>query len=172
MTGATNDKAAVLARLDEAERAWREIAAAAQTRHPDRPGAAGDNWTFTDVAGHLNGWRIRSVDRLEAAARGAEPPRVPWPAHLREESDDDVDAINAWFHERYRGRPLPELLAEADDQFGRMRAAVALVSEADLLTPGRYPWLTGYALADVIGGSCEHLREEHEPALRAWLAAV
>lgn len=166
----TRGKVAWLERLEQSQATWREIAAAAQSAGPDRPGANGEDWTFTDVAAHLNGWRVRTVDRLEAAARGTEPPPPPWPAELDDDTDEGVEAINRWLYEGSRGRPLGEVLAEADEQFRRMRAAVEAVPEADLQAPGRYPWLGSHPLTAVLEGSFAHLHEEHEPALRAWLA--
>ncbi len=90
---------------------------------------------------------------------------------LENEETDDVDEVNRWFFEHSRDRPVAEILAEASDQFRRMRAAVESISEPDLLTPGRYPWLDGRPLSDVVIGSAEHLHDEHEADIRNWLAS-
>lgn len=161
-------KAGLLDQLDKAVATWEELAEAASKADPNRPGAMGD-WTFVDVAGHLNGWRTRSVARMEAAANGAEPLPTPWPEGLSSETDEGTDAINAWIYERYHGRPFEELLAEARDQWRRLRAAAEAIPEEDLLAPGRYPSLDGYALGEVIIGAAEHLHEEHEADIRRWL---
>ncbi|MBA2463352.1 MAG: ClbS/DfsB family four-helix bundle protein [Nocardioidaceae bacterium] len=136
-----------------------------------RPDVAED-WTFADLAGHLNGWRMRSVARLEAAANGAEPAPLPWPESLSTTTDEGVDAINRWIYERNHARPIADLLAESTDQFRRMRAALEAVSEADLLTPGHYPWLSGYPLSEVVVGVVEHLNVEHADDVRRWLRAT
>lgn len=159
-----------LERLEQARATWEEIVAEAGDADLDRPGAMGD-WSFKDVAAHLNGWRMRTVDRLEAAARDQPPPPAPWPAELSDETDEGTEAINRWFYEQNRDRPAAEILSESREQFQRMRAAVEAIPEEDLLTPGRYPWLDGYPLCAVLAGSFEHLYEEHEPAIRAWLAS-
>jgi hypothetical protein len=160
--------------LDQIEREQAEWEALLTEVGPERmavPGAAGD-WTFKDVAAHLNGWRVRTVARLEAAARGQEPPPPHWPAEYDDDTDEGVEAINRWMYEQDRNRSADEILAQSRDQFRRMRDAVAAVPEADLLQPGRYPWLGDYPLSEVVNGTVGHLHEEHEPAIRAWLAGL
>ncbi len=169
MSAATTGKAGWLDRIERERGAWEAIVAEVDVTDIDRPGAAG-SWTFKDVAGHLNGWRERTVDRLEAAARGEAPPPPPWPDDLSDETDEGIEAINRWIYERNRDRPAADILAESREQFRRMRAAVEAVPEADLVTPGRFPWLGGEPLSAVLDGSFGHLHEEHEPAIRAWLA--
>jgi hypothetical protein len=160
-------KAGLLERLDKAVATWEELAEAALRADPARPGAMGD-WSFVDVAGHLNGWRARSVGRREAAVSGTEPSR-PWPEGFSDETEEGTDQINDWIHARYRDRPIDEILAEARDQWHRLRTAAEAIPEADLLTPGRYPWLKAYALGEVINGAAAHLHEEHEADIRSWL---
>jgi len=169
MSEATLSKADWLDRIEREREAWEAIVAEAGDAGMEQPGAAGD-WTFKDVAGHLNGWRVLTVARLEAAARGELPSPPPWPGDLSDETDEGLEAINRWIYERNRDRPAADILAEARDQFGRMRAAVAAIAEDALVNPGRFPWLGGAPLSAVLEGSFGHLHEEHEPAIRAWLA--
>ena len=144
-----------------AERAgWHALLAAVGQERMEQPGPMGD-WTFKDLVAHLTGWRERTIRRLEAGP-GREPP-PPWPSHLTVD-----DEINAWIYERQRDRPLPEVLAEADASFERLAAAVAALPEEELTTPGRFAWMEGKPL--VAGDFFGHLHEEHEPAIRAWLA--
>ena len=164
MTG----KAGWLDQIERHRESWEAIVAEAGSANMERPGAAGE-WTFKDVAGHLNGWRSRTVERLEAAARDEAPPPAAWPADLSDETDEGVEAINRWIYERNRDRPGDDILAESREQFRRMRAAVEAISEDTLVTPGRFPWLDGEPLSAVLEGSFGHLHEEHEPAIRAWL---
>jgi hypothetical protein len=42
------------------------------------------------------------------------------------------------------------------------------VSQPELLASGRYPWLGGYSLADILIASYDH-HQEHFEKLRAWL---
>lgn len=159
-------KTELLEQHDKVVATWNELAEAALQADPTRPGAMGD-WTFVDVAGHLNGWRERSVRRMEAAANGTVP-TPPWPDELSDETDEGTDEINDWIYAQYHDRPLDEILAEAQEQWQRIRTAAEAIPEADLLTTGRYPWLSDYPLGEVLNG--EHLLEEHEADIRNWLA--
>ncbi len=169
MGATTTGKAGWLDRLERTRATWEAIVAEVGDAGMDRPGAAGE-WTFKDVAGHLNGCRERTVDRLEAAARDAAPPPPSWPDDLSDETEEGTEAINRWIYERDRDRPAADVLAEAREQFRRMREAVEAIPEETLVTPGRFPWLGGEPLSAVLEGSFGHLSEEHEPAIRAWLS--
>lgn len=158
-----NTKAELLARFQADRAAWRALLAEVGEARLEQPGPMGD-WTFKDLIAHLDGWRERSVRRLEAGP--GQEPATPWPASL---TDDDVDEINHWIYEQNRTRPLREVLADSERLLDRQAAVVAALPEAEVVTPGRFTWLeNGQALAeaDLFG----HLHEEHEPAIRAWLA--
>jgi hypothetical protein len=167
MSAATSSKADWLARIERGRQTWEALVSEVGEAGMDRPGATGA-WSFKDVAGHLNGWRALTVDRLEAVAGGTPPPPMPWPGDLSDETEEGTDAINRWFYERNRDRPATEILAESREQFRRMRAAVEAIPEEGLETG--LPWLNGHPLSAVIEGSLAHLHEDHEPEIRAWLA--
>jgi hypothetical protein len=162
----TPSKTALLAQIEREQAFWTQLQAEIGTEHMLQPGAAGD-WSFKDVVAHLNGWRNKTIERLDAAQHGHKPAAPPWPAALDE--DDDVEEINAWIYRANRDRPLQVVLDEYSRSFQRMREAVSALTERDLTEPSRYPWLEGRALANVIADSFGHLHEEHEPALRVWI---
>ncbi|MDQ4099499.1 MAG: ClbS/DfsB family four-helix bundle protein, partial [Chloroflexota bacterium] len=118
---------------------------------------------FKDLAAHLIGWRERTIGRIEAAARGEPEPPPPWPAEFTED-----DTINDWIYHQHRDQPLRDVLADADQSYARLAAAVAALPEEAVTTPGYFPWMEGRALAD--GNLFDHLHEEHEPDVKAWLA--
>jgi hypothetical protein len=146
----------------DAERVhWQGLTAEVGLERMEEPGPMGD-WTFKDLTAHLTGWRERTIDRIEAGS-GVDPP-TPWPAQLT--TDDE---INGWIYTRNRDRPLRDVLSAHDQSFVRLADAIAALPDEDLLAPGRFEWLGGEALVDVeLFG---HLHEEHEPSIRAWLAA-
>jgi len=165
MDATTKDE--LLATIDREIAGWEALLAEIGEERMERPGAAGA-WIFKDVVAHLNGWRRRTIARLEAVARGEAPPPPPWPAELTDETDEGVDRINDWFYGQDKDRPLADVLAESRDQFARLRAAVAALPERDLFERGRFPWLRGEALGPgIVSGSFGHLHEEHLPAIRA-----
>jgi hypothetical protein len=156
-------RAALVDRIGEVRERWRRLVADVGPERLEEAGAMGD-WTFKDVAAHLTAWRRRTVDRLEAAARGEPEPAPPWPASL---GSDEDDPINAWIHDRTSDRPAAELLAEADSIYDDFIAAIRALPMDAVTDPRRFSWLEGEALADSDFGG--HL-DEHEPDVRAWLA--
>ncbi len=148
-----------LKRIQEERESWHALLAEVGEDRMEEPGPMGE-WTFKDLAGHLLGWRERTIARIEAGP-GGNPP-TPWPATL--ESDDE---INDWIYEQHRDRPLRDVLADMDQSYERLANAIERVPEGDLTVPGRFEWAGDARLfeADFSG----HLREEHEPSIRAWL---
>jgi hypothetical protein len=153
-------KAEAVAALRADQQFWRDLA----TRvGPDRyadPGPMGE-WSFGDLAGHLVGWRNRTIARLEAFARGEQEPN-PWPAEL----DGDDDAINDWIHDQHAGRTREQLVADYDASYDRIVAALERMPDAKLTDRNALEWV-GSALADADFTS--HLHEEHVPSVEAWL---
>ena len=164
----TRTKADLLARIEDEREHWHRLLAKIDRARMKEPGPMGA-WTFKDLTAHLLGWRERTIARLDAAGRGDEMPPLPWPAELDGDDAADVDAINAWIYEQNRDRPLDDVLADADASYQRLASSVSALSENDVTSPDRFPYLEGQALADadLLG----HLHEEHEPAINAWLAA-
>ena len=149
----------LLATIEADRAAWHALLAEVGTARMEEPGPMGP-WTFKDLAAHLLGWRERTIALIEAGPAGEVAP--PWPAHL-----DDDDSINNWIYAQHRDRPLAAVLADVDDSYERLASTLAALPADDLTTPGRFPWLPDKALVD--GDFAGHLREEHEPAIRAWL---
>ena len=163
----TRTKADLLARIEDEREQWHRLLARIDRAHMEEPGPMGV-WTFKDLTAHLLGWCERTIGRLDAAGRGDETPPPPWPAEWDEADDASVDAINAWIYEQHRERPLDDVLADADVSYQRLASIVSSLSEEDVTSPERFPYLEGQALADA--DLFGHLHEEHEPAIHAWLA--
>jgi hypothetical protein len=124
------------------------------------------NWTFRDVTAHLNGWREWTARRLESAASDFQTPQEPWPHEMSEETIEGVDEINAWFVEAREPKDLSGLIDETEQQFARIFATLATLSEESLAaTP---TWLDGYPVEAVLVGCLEHWIE-HRDLLNAWL---
>lgn len=143
------------------------LAAEVGEERAGEPNAFGE-LSFKDVIAHLNGWRQLTAARLEAGLTGDEPV-APWPADLDE--DHDLDAINRWFFETSRDKPLAEILAESRETLDRSERAIAELPDDALFQPGHFTWLGDYALGPaVVEGTWEHFHVDHEPEIRAWLA--
>jgi len=142
------------------QRFWRELAAEVGPDRYAEPGPMGE-WSFGDMAGHLLGWRNRSIGRLEAFSRGEAEPAPPWPSDL-----DGDDPINDWIHARHADRSPEQLVADYDASYDRLIAALQSMPDDKLTDPAALPWLGG-PLVDADFTS--HLHDEHVPSVRAWL---
>lgn len=143
-------KAALLEQIERERLVWEQLLRAVGEERMEQPGATGA-WSFKDVVAHLNGWRVRTLARLDAARSGAEPPPPPWPPGLDEDSETGLTQINAWIERAGRERSLDEVLGEACRSFDLMRDAVLALSDEELSDPGRYPWMGGEPVGAVIG---------------------
>jgi acetyl esterase/lipase len=132
------------------------------------PGLVGE-WSLKEVIAHLTAWRWWTVARLEAAVGGTAPV-PPWASDLDEEREGDTDRINRQFHEASRNLSVADVLCDSRATLDRLEAAILALPDADLFTPGRYPWLGEYPLALVVTSSAEHLREHDEEAMAALRA--
>jgi len=124
-------------------------------------------WSFGDMAGHLVGWRNRTLARLEALSRGEPQPANPWPAEV-DDGDPSDDRINDWIHAQHAGRSPAELVSDYDATFDRLVAIVESIPDATLTDPNLAEWLEG-PLVDV--DFTDHLHDEHVRSARAWLDA-
>lgn len=164
-------KAALLNKLEVERRSWDALLAEIGDGRMEQPGVNGI-WTFKDMMAHLIAYRRRTVDRLQAAVRGEQPPPPPWPPELDDNDEAQLDQINAYIYEANKDRPLADVLVESRAQFGQMRDAVEALPEETLFSPGRFAWMEGEPLAMILDSSYGHLHEEHEPDIRAWLGRI
>lgn len=157
-------KADLIAALRADQQFWRDLAGQVGPDRYAEPGPMGE-WSFGDMAGHLVGWRNRTIARVEAFAHGAPNPANPWPANLDE--DAQVDEVNDWIQQQAAGRPPEELVQEYDASYDRLIAALDATPEAKLTDPNAVPWLDS---AIVDADFTSHLHEEHVASVREWLA--
>jgi len=126
-------------------------------------------WSFAEMAGHLLGWRRRTLARLVAFSQGEPDPADPWPAELKEDDGDSIhgtDAINAWIHEHYAHRSPAQLVGDYDASYDRLVEILESMPDARLTDPTAIPWLEAPLVAVDFTG---HLHDEHVPSVRVWL---
>jgi len=161
-----------LAAIERERAAWETLLGEVGESRMLEPGPMGE-WTFKDLVAHLNGWRDQTLAQIEAVVHGQPEPASPWPAELGTGDDDEqVERINAWIYEQNKDRLLTEVLEESREGYARLAAIVGMMSEEELNDPARFPALGGAALGPALGSGdfFGHLHEEHEPAIRTWLA--
>jgi len=160
------DKHELLNNIDREASEWELLLVDIGEERMEEPGFSGD-WSFKDVVAHLSGWRMKTLNKLEAAQNDQKPAANPWPAEWDGESDEDTEKINQWLYEENHDRFLQDVLKESREQFHQMREVVRAIPEEDLFTPGRFEWMDGRAVADLLDFG--HFHEEHEPAISEWL---
>lgn len=150
-----------IAALRADQQFWRALAAEVGPARYAEPGPMGD-WSFADMAGHLSGWRERTIDRVLAIGRGEAEPAPPW--DVEPEGEEEVHKVNDWIRERHAGRAPAELVAEYDASYDRLIEALEAVPAG--LQTVVVPWAEE-PLVDV--DFTGHLHEEHVAPVRAWL---
>jgi hypothetical protein len=117
-----------------------------------------DGWTRKDVLAHVEWWNNHSVRVVEALLAGREPydRTGPW----------DTDATNARILEENRDRSADDVLRGEADSFTRLVAAVDSVPEDDLFAAGRFAWLDGGSLADLVESDSTKHYPDHVAHLR------
>ncbi|MEO8285599.1 MAG: DinB family protein [Chloroflexota bacterium] len=154
-----------LAMFDAARRQHQDFLASIPRERMTEPGATG-LWSFKDVIAHVLAYRSSFTASLEALASGQAKPAPPWPADLQ-----DDDSINAWIYEHHRDDRLDDLLSGWYASFDRMRAAFVALPDDVLYDPNYFSWTEGKPLIEALPDTyMGHFNEEHEPAIRAWLA--
>ena len=158
------NKTELLAQLQAGRTAWEALLAQVEPAHWTDVGIEGD-WSLKDVIVHIAFWEGRAVKRLQAVARGKTPTPHPVIKNL------DTDDANAWIYDQNEHRPLAEVQAEEQATYQELLATLESVSDSDLFTPGRFPWLdSGLALWETLPSNSYGHYEEHIPPLQAWLA--
>ena len=123
--------------------------------------------SIKDVIAHLWAWQQISIARLEAASQGRDPV-FPWPENFDPEADD-VEPANAWIHQANLEKPWQQVYADWKAGYQHLLELARAIPPADLMQQGKYPWLDGYSLYDVLDGTYDHHHREHLAPLLAWL---
>ena len=163
-------KAHILAAMEEQIGRWQELLAGLSEEQIHTP-LEPSHWTLKDVMIHLWAWQQRTIARMEAARAGREPEFPQWNPEADPEAEE-VDDTNTWIYETYRSQPWPAVHQQWETGYRQLLELSEGVSEKDLLDGGRYPWMEGYSLADVLLGTFTGWHHRPKPCSRrrvAWL---
>lgn len=128
-----------------------------------------DGWSIKDVVAHLMAWQQVTNARLRAALRDEEPDFGNWPEGLDPESEDDLDAINAWIFAAHHERSWGSIYQDWRSGFQRVLDTARSVPNSVLMELGRFAWLPDTPLIAVLQGTYEH-HDEHWDWLMEALA--
>ena len=131
----------------------------------EAPGTLGA-WSIKGLLAHLTYHEETYLAAVDCGARGGTPQHVPYG-----QPDEIIDAINAEAHEAARDRPLADVLADFEAAYTRVLDHVFALSDAQLFTPGLYPWMGDLTLRDMlVANTCDHYHE-HAVQVRQWRAS-
>ncbi|CAN5584046.1 hypothetical protein BH23CHL4_BH23CHL4_22080 [soil metagenome] len=153
--------------IDEERNYWTALIAQIDPARMTGEVVEGD-WDVHDLVSHLVVWRYRTMGIVAAQTLGLEEPEDPWPGELSE----DLDAINAWIDQRGTDEPTATLIDRYTASFADLRDLVDRQDAAQLHDPDRAPLLEGMSVAEAVGSRrlFDHLHEEHEHAVQAFIA--
>jgi hypothetical protein len=160
-----NMKDHILTALKEQFGRWEELLASMSDEQITAP-RFDHNWSIKDVVAHLWGWQQISIARMQAAALNRELEYPRWVAELGEDWEENVNQTNAWIYKTYHERSWRTVQQNWREGFLRFLELAEGIPERDLLDGGRYPWLEGYSLANILLASYDHHQEHLEKTNR------
>ncbi len=116
-------------------------------------------WSAKDIVAHLVAWEERMVLWLNQVAHG-ETPVMP----------GTIDQMNEQTYQERKDWPLAQVLADLERSAAQSTASIRSVSDEDLLTPGRFPWLGKEPLWHLVAANTFWHYPSHARAIRTWLA--
>jgi len=144
-----NDRTTLLREIHEA---WQTYAAALAACSDDALLEIADGtWTRKDLVAHVAWWEGSSSDAVEAVTAGRDPaPRT-----------ESTDATNARVEFEHKDLPAAEIRRLAAAAHERLLATIGGASDEDLFTAGRFGWMNGAALAEMVRDDTSRHYPEH-----------
>jgi len=159
-----NDKAQLITALADEFNRWEKLLAGLGEEQIIAP-LPDSSLSVKDVIAHLWAWQQVSIARLEAALQNKYPEFPEWFGGSPPDSDENLDQFNENIYQANRRRTWSDVHQAWKDGFLKFMELAKKISEKDLLEVGKYSWIEGYALSDVLLGSYEHHEEHLEPLL-------
>lgn len=130
--------------LDAAQKEYVALETYLATYTPEEmtvPGALG-TWSVKDVLAHLFEWQNMLFGWYETGLRG-ETPAVPADGYKW----SDMPLLNQHIQQKYSDASLDDVIQTFRTSHARVMSFIGGLSEADLFTPGKYPWMNQNTLA-------------------------
>jgi len=115
------------------------------------PGTMGE-WSVKDILQHLVDWEQRWIRWYEAGKRGESVVTPEEGYNWRQ-----MGILNEKYRQKHKDRPHGEVLADFQASYQQILTVIEKIPEAEMLTPGMYPWTGKLPLiAWISGNTCEH----------------
>lgn len=116
-----------------------------------------DEWTGKDLLAHMAWWHDHSVLVIDSLRAGRQP-------YDQADPTNATDALNARTHREHLHDPAALTRRSFNESFTRLLVALEPVSDDELFTNDRWPWLGGEALVEtILWDSTRHYDEHREP---------
>ncbi len=123
--------------FEVAKKEYRKLETFLSTLTPEQMTTAHPpEWSVKDILAHLYEWQCMFFTWYETGLSG-ETPEVPAPGYKW----NQLPALNQAIYERFHARPLDEVLSLLRTSQRKTEKFIEDVSDADLTTPGLYPWM-------------------------------
>jgi hypothetical protein len=160
-------KQQLLAEIEEQRTALDQCLALVPARLMTKAGVTHGGWSVKDILGHLVEWQQMNLNWCAAGQRG-EKPAMPAPGYTLR----DLPRLNQMIYRKHHRRPLRSVLEDYDSYHARILALIETLSDADLVTLGRFSW-TGpsWTLSDYLRASTSAHYLWARTRIRRWLRA-
>src|SRR5690348_6030758 len=125
------EKTELLERMQAEYEQFETLLASLEEEQMMIPGVNG-NWSIKDHIAHLLAWQDHLQELLQAVLDGKKEPPKP----VQEFSS--VDEINEYIYQKYKDRPLAEVLVAFRASYQRVLSTVRALSQESLNAP--FPW--------------------------------
>jgi hypothetical protein len=144
--------------LREIHEAWQAYAAAlAALTDEDLAAVADGSWTRKDLVAHIAWWEGSSADALEAVAAGRDPAS----------RTETADETNARIEAEHKDVPASEARRLGAQAHERLLARIGAATDDDLFAAGRFRWMNGDPLVEMVRDDTSRHYPEHTRRLRA-----
>lgn len=158
-----NSKSELTQKIKSKRRELEEIIDSIPTSRLTDPGVE-NHWSAKDIMAHISRWERMMGEWIKDLQAGKTPDRPP-PG----EPWKDLDQINAAIFETNKDKPLTEVQTEFQSSYSDTLKLIEIISERDLLEPGRFDWTKNDPVWYLVGANTFWHYEEHIPSIKSWI---
>ena len=127
-------------------------------------GVWGDGWNIRDLLAHLTEWEQMFLTWFRAGLEGGHP-EMPAKGYKWNQTPN----LNRAIWERYRQKPVEEVLADFETSFQEIFSLAQELSPQELLTAGHFTWTGKNPLTTYLGANTTSHYRTATKILRRWL---
>lgn len=171
--GMPAEQATTLEKLRSARAAFDELLVAVGVDRMTQP-MDESGWSVKDIVAHISAYERWLTAQLRGTLRGEEPTtRELYGTDAPPDGAEpfDIDRLNAAMRDRDAALSLDEVLQNAGQTFADLLDVLANLPGGAFERPGLLDWAPDDALPRLIDLQVIDHYRQHEPSVRAWIAA-